>query len=112
MEITKNKEGFKQLKNNSNVSRKIIHLENLMMTVIEITGGPMAEPEVPHQHPHEQITYVAKGSLKVFIEDREYLLTEGDTFKVAPNLKHGSQTLTEYVKLIDTFSPIRDEFLS
>lgn len=82
-----------------------------MMVVIEITGGPMKDPEIPHQHPHEQITYVAKGSLKVFIEDREYVLNEGDTFKVAPNLKHGSQTLTEYVKLIDTFSPIREEFL-
>lgn len=112
MEITKSNEAYKSIPDNPNAKRKIIHLDNLMVTVIEISNGPMAEPEIPHSHPHEQITYIAAGSVKLFIEDREYLLNEGDTFKVASNLKHGIQTLTEYVKLVDSFSPIREEFLN
>ena len=112
MEITKSNEAYQPIPNNPNAKRKIIHLDTLMVTVIEISNGPMAEPEIPHSHPHEQITYIAAGSVKLFIEDREYLLNEGDTFKVASNLKHGIQALTEKVKLIDSFSPIREDFLN
>lgn len=109
MEVIKHNEGFEKL--NSSLNRKVIHLEQLMVTVIEFTNGPMTEPDPFHSHVHEQITYVAEGSLKFFIEDREYLLNEGDVFKVKSNLKHCIQTLTEKVKLIDSFSPIRQDFL-
>ena len=71
----------------------------------------MKKPDSPHNHPHEQITYVASGSLKLFIEDREYLLNEGDVFKVESNLNHSIQTLTEKVKLIDSFTPLRKDFI-
>ena len=108
-EVTKHNNGFVKL--NQSLNRKIVHLNNLMVTVIEFSNGPMEKPEQPHNHPHEQITYVAKGSLKLFIENREYILNEGDIFKVESNLNHCIQTLTEKVKLIDSFSPIREDFL-
>lgn len=93
------------------LKRKVIHLRELMVTVIDFYNGPMKAPDKPHNHPHEQITYVASGSLKFFIEDREYILNEGDVIKIASNLNHCVQTLTEKVKLIDSFSPIRKDFL-
>jgi quercetin dioxygenase-like cupin family protein len=111
MEVIKHNSGFEQVGSNTSLKRKVIHLEQLMMTVIEFTNGPMTGPDPPHKHPHEQISYVARGSLKLFIEDREYLLGEGDVFKVASNLNHCIQTLTETVTLIDGFSPIREDFL-
>ena len=86
-------------------------MEDLMVTVIDFSNGPMKNPEPPHKHPHEQITYVASGSLKLLIEDREYILNEGDIFKIESNLNHCIQTLSEKVKLIDSFSPIRKDFL-
>ena len=111
MEVVKHEEGFEKLETNANIIRKVIHLKDLMFTVIEFSNGPMKEPDPPHNHPHEQISYVAAGKLKLFIEDREYLLSEGDVFKVESNLNHSIQTLTEFVKLIDGFSPIREDFL-
>ncbi|MFY0687579.1 MAG: cupin domain-containing protein [Cyclobacteriaceae bacterium] len=109
MEVVKNKEGFESL--DPNLRRKVIHLNDLMVTVIEFTNGPMATPDPPHSHPHEQMSYVAEGRLKLLIEDREYLLEEGDVFKISSNLPHCIQTLTEYVKLVDSFTPIREDFL-
>ena len=52
--------------------------------------------------------YLVEGQLLI----PEYLLSEGDVFKVESNLNHSIQTLTEFVKLIDGFSPIREDFLS
>lgn len=108
-EVIKHTEGFVKLR--ASLNRKVVHLKDLMVTVIEFSNGPMEQPDQPHSHPHEQITYVAEGSLKFFIEDREYILHKGDVFKVASNLKHSIQTLTEHVTLIDSFSPIREDFL-
>ncbi len=108
-EVIKAEEDIVQLTDNLN--RKVVHLEDLMITVIEFTNGPMVKPDPPHNHPHEQISYVASGSLKLFIEEREYVLNEGDVFKVKSNLNHCIQTLTETVKLIDGFAPIREDFL-
>lgn len=107
--VIKSNEGFTPL--NDSLNRKVIHLNNLMVTIIEFSNGPMTQPDPPHKHPHEQITYVASGSIKLFIEDEEYNLNEGDAFKVESNLNHCIQTLTENVKLIDGFNPIRKDFL-
>ncbi len=111
MEVVKKNDGFESISGQLPLKRKIVHLDHLMVTVIEFSGGPMTQPDPPHNHPHEQITYVAAGSLKLFIEDREYLLQEGDVFKIASNLNHSVQTLTEMVKLVDSFTPLREDFL-
>lgn len=108
-EVIKAEYGFEQL--NPNLKRKVVHLNDLMLTVIEFSNGPMEHPDPPHNHPHEQISYVANGSLKLFIEDQEFILNEGDTFKVESNLNHSIQTLTKNVKLIDAFTPLRKDFL-
>ena len=83
-----------------------------MVTVIEFSNGPMAQPDPPHKPPHDQITYVASGSLRLFIEEREHLLREGDVFKIESNLNHCIQTLTERVTLVDSFSPLREDFIN
>ncbi|MDA0194987.1 MAG: cupin domain-containing protein [Bacteroidetes bacterium] len=111
IEVIKHNEGFEPLDATPPLKRKVIHLDHLMMTIIEFYDGPMEKPDAPHNHPHEQITYVASGSLKLFIENREYLLNEGDIFKVESNLNHCIQTLTEKVKLIDGFTPLREDFI-
>lgn len=111
MEVIKNNEGFEAVNSNPSLMRKVVHLDHLMMTIFEFYNGPMTTPDPPHKHVHEQITYVASGSLKLFVEDREYLLNEGDIYKIESNLNHSIQTLTEYVKLVDSFTPLREEFL-
>lgn len=92
------------------LSRRLIHLENLMTVVIDFEH-PMNEPDPPHSHPHEQITYVAEGELWFIIGDEKFHLRKGDLIKIPSGLMHTVQTLTSHVRLIDSFSPVRKDFL-
>jgi quercetin dioxygenase-like cupin family protein len=92
-------------------TRYLTHTDNLMMVVIDCTDGPKEQPDPPHSHPHEQITYVAEGELYFFIDGTPYRLSAGDMIAVPPNLPHTIQPLSPKVRLVDTFNPIRQEFL-
>ena len=93
------------------VSRRIAYLDKLMMTVIDFTGGPMQEADPFHFHPHEQVSYVAEGELEVYIDEEMSILKKGDIFRVPSSLPHTVRTLTGHVQLIDSFSPIREDFI-
>jgi quercetin dioxygenase-like cupin family protein len=83
-----------------------------MMVVFTFEDGPATQPDAPHQHPHEQITYVAEGKLLFFIGEESFELEKGDMIVVPPNTPHTIQTLTDYVRLVDTFHPLREDFLN
>jgi quercetin dioxygenase-like cupin family protein len=87
------------------------HTDNLMVVVIDFTDGPSAEPDPPHSHPHEQVTYVAEGEVLFFINGEPVQLAAGDLITVPPNTPHTIQLLSNPVRLVDTFSPIREDFL-
>ncbi len=91
--------------------RKIAHLENLMVVVCDFKNGPMSNPDPPHSHTHEQITYVAEGELEFFKDNVKHILRKGDIILIPSGIPHCIRTLTPNVKLIDTFSPVRKDFL-
>ena len=94
------------------VSRRLIHANNLMMVVINFTNGPWAEPEPFHRHVHEQATYVAEGEILFFCEgEKAEKLTAGDMFWVPSDKEHGIQLLSNHAKLVDSFNPIRKDFI-
>lgn len=92
-------------------TRYLSHLNNLMVAVIDFHDGPTDEPDEPHSHPHEQISYVAEGRIIFFLDGEPTTLQKGDMFTVPANMPHTVQLLTEHVRLIDSFNPIRDDFL-
>ena len=92
-------------------TRRILHTENLMMVAFDFADGPAAQPDPPHAHPHEQVTYVALGEVMFFIGDESVRLAPGDMIAVPPDLPHRIQLLTPTARLIDTFTPRRDDFL-
>jgi quercetin dioxygenase-like cupin family protein len=91
--------------------RRAFHLENLMITVCDFTGGPADEPDSPHSHPHEQITYVAVGELYFFIGNEKHIIGTGDVVTIPSGIPHCIQTISPHVRLIDSFTPLRDDFL-
>ncbi|MFP4289608.1 MAG: cupin domain-containing protein [Bacteroidota bacterium] len=93
------------------ITRRIAHLEKLLTAVITFENGPMEEPDPPHSHPHEQITYVAEGELYFLMDNKKHRLQQGDMFMVPSGMPHTIQTLTAKVVLIDSFSPVREDFL-
>lgn len=94
-----------------NLERRIINLDDLMVVVCDFSGGPAAEPDPPHSHPHEQITYVAEGELYFFLGGEKHHLSKGDVFAVPPEIPHCIQTISGHVRLIDSFTPLRIDFL-
>jgi mannose-6-phosphate isomerase-like protein (cupin superfamily) len=91
--------------------RRIVHLNDLMVVICDFSNGPMKNPDPPHSHPHEQITYVAEGELNFFKGDRKFHLIKGDIITVPSGIPHCIQTISSFVRLSDSFSPIRKEFL-
>ena len=92
--------------------RKLIHTENLMLVVVEFTNGPAERPDPFHDHPHEQVSYIAEGELILFIKGAgEQKLQKGDLFSIPSGIPHTVQTLTPVVRIIDSFTPIREEFV-
>lgn len=63
-----------------------------------------------HTHYHSQASFVAGGRFEVEIGGQKRILVAGDSFYVAPDLRHGVVCL-EAGTLIDTFSPMRQDFL-
>jgi quercetin dioxygenase-like cupin family protein len=94
------------------VGRKLIYANNLMTVIIDFTNGPWDEPDPSHSHPHEQTTYIAEGEVLFICEgEADQKLKAGDMFCVASNRKHTIQLLSEKARLVDSFNPIREEFL-
>ena len=92
-------------------TRYLANTDNLMMAIIDFNDGPTSQPDPPHSHPHEQVSYVASGEINFFLDNEPVRLGPGDMFTVPANVPHAVQLLSEYVRLIDTFTPIRKEFL-
>lgn len=92
-------------------TRYLTHTDKLMMVVIDFNDGPTSEPDPSHDHPHEQVSYVAVGEIIVFLDGEPTKLGPGDIFTVPPNIPHSVQLLTEHVRLVDTFTPLREDFL-
>ena len=63
-----------------------------------------------HQHMHVQISYVESGSFVVEIDGVKTTLEQGDTFFVPSNLWHGV-VCKQAGDLIDSFSPMRQDFI-
>ena len=94
------------------VERRLIHLDNLMMAVIDFNNGPWKQPDPSHSHVHEQTTYVVEGEIIFSCEgEPDQHLSAGDMFSVASGKEHTIQLLSASAKLIDSFTPLREEFL-
>ena len=92
-------------------TRILAQTDRLMTAVIDFSDGPTNAPDPPHSHPHEQVTYVAEGEIFFCVEGEKYHLCAGDLFTVPGNVPHSVQLLTDKVRLVDTFTPIREDFL-
>ncbi len=94
------------------LQRKIISTSNLMTVLIDFSNGPWEEPEPPHSHSHEQISYVVSGEIIFYCEGGEdQHLVSGDMFAVPSGKMHTIKLLTKEVRLIDSFTPVREDFL-
>lgn len=94
------------------IQRKIMHTKKLMTVLIDFSNGPWEELEPPYSHLHEQTSYVAEGEIILYCEDEpDQHLKAGDMFAVPSGKKHTVKLVTKEVRLVDSFNPIRKDFL-
>lgn len=90
------------------IQRQIMGYDGQLMVVkVKFEKGAIG---TPHTHYHTQATYVASGKFEVTIGGEKKILGAGDGYYVAPDVLHGAVCLEPGV-LIDTFSPMRADFL-
>lgn len=92
--------------------RRIVHTSQLMTVLIEVANGPWPEADPYHSHPHEQTTFVADGEVLFLVDgDAPRHLRAGDLVAIPSGRPHAIQLLSERARLVDSFNPIREDFL-
>ena len=82
------------------------HGDNMTFGYIELKAGS----NIPiHQHVQEQITYIIEGELDMMIGGQSCLLTAGMYHVISSNVPHSAIAKTD-CKVIDAFSPVREDY--
>lgn len=90
------------------VTRRVLSdSPQLMVVAFDFEAG--AEGKL-HNHPHIQSTYVESGRFVFSLDGNEFEVGPGDSFVIPSDVVHGCRCL-EGGRLIDGFTPRRDDFL-
>lgn len=85
---------------------KFIHSELMTLVYWEIKpNSPLDE----HSHVHEQIVNVLEGEFELTVEGETQTLTRGSVVVIPANAKHSGVSKT-HCKILDAFSPVREDF--
>jgi quercetin dioxygenase-like cupin family protein len=81
--------------------------KNMLAAVVDLDP----ETVLPvHSHPHEQLGIVIKGEFELTIGGEARKLKPGDVYLIPGDVEHGAKTFTNPVKVMDVFSPVREEY--
>lgn len=90
------------------VSRQILgYNKDLMMVKVIFSKGAVG---AMHAHVHTQTTYCAGGVFEFKVGEKTQVIREGDGLFIPSGMLHGVVCLEEGI-LIDTFNPVREDFL-
>lgn len=90
------------------VTRQVLS-ENADLMVVSFRFDKGAKGRL-HSHPHVQSTYVQSGRFRFAVAGHETEVGPDDCFVIPSGAEHGC-TCLEAGRLIDTFTPRRDDFL-
>ena len=74
-----------------------------------------AEPNAPlppHRHENEQMLLVLEGAIDFVIEGKQYHVEKGDVIVLPSNTEHGAYFTEKGARVIDVFSPPRQDFVA
>jgi len=81
--------------------------ERLMLAVVELDAGSILPT---HNHPHEQGGIVLEGTLEFSIDEETRRLVPGDIYIIPGGVKHKVIVGENPAKVLDIFSPVREEY--
>lgn len=84
------------------------HLSKLTVTFVELANGA----KVPlHSHPHEQISFIVKGKLKLTVDSIEYEVGPSEALTIPAGAPHSAEVIEGPVFVVDSFSPKREDYV-
>lgn len=91
------------------LERKYVYGTQGMLALFRMQKGA----KVPkHSHPNEQTTYITKGSVKVSMQGKDYLVKAGEVLIIPANVPHEFECLEDGTLDIDFFSPPRMDWIN
>lgn len=100
---------FPIIDNGSGIIRQVL-ADSPELMVVSFTYTRAGAVGAVHNHPHVQSTYVESGRFRFSRDGEEFEVGAGDSFVMPSNARHGAVCL-EPGRLIDSFTPRRDDFL-
>ncbi|MFD1670822.1 cupin domain-containing protein [Agrilactobacillus yilanensis] len=96
--------------------KNLAYGDGLMNTLVIFEHGLASDATIPfHKHAHVQTTYVLKGAFKFAIKYPDHTDVQevhvGDSIYFPSNYEHGCIPLEDDSQLIDSFNPVREDFL-
>jgi quercetin dioxygenase-like cupin family protein len=86
---------------------KTFWAEKMLASIVEFE----AEAGVPmHDHPHEQCGAILEGQVSFTIEDETRVCSAGESYIIPGGVRHRAESVGGPAKVIEVFSPVREEF--
>jgi len=89
------------------LGRHFVVGQNIMLARVLLRKGCIV-PE--HSHPNEQLTFIAEGALKFWIDGKEIVVSAGEVLTIPPNMPHKAEALEDTVDF-DVFNPPRADWM-
>src|SRR5882724_13581647 len=90
------------------LGRHFVVGQNIMLARVLLKKGCIV-PE--HSHPNEQLTFIAEGALKFWIDGKEIVVNAGEVLTIPPNMPHKAEALEDTIDY-DVFNPPRADWMS
>ena len=85
---------------------RLMHMNGMTVAHVQVKAGSVL-PE--HHHIHEQVTNVISGELEMTVAGEKRVCKAGTAVCIPSNVPHSAIALTD-CKIIDVFSPVREDY--
>jgi len=89
------------------INAKTFWGEKMLAAVVDLD----ANVHLPrHSHPHEQLGIVIEGEIEFDVAGEVKRLKPGEVYVIPGGVEHEARTFDHPVKVLDVFSPVREEY--
>lgn len=85
---------------------KFIHTDTNTINFLEVKAGSSIQL---HKHVHQQCSFAIEGKFELIVNGQAQVLEPGSFAIIPSNVEHGGTAVTD-CKLIDIFSPVREDY--
>jgi quercetin dioxygenase-like cupin family protein len=85
---------------------RYVHTEKMTLGVVDLDAGAVVPP---HQHPHDQFSYVLDGRVEFTVGTEKNVMETGTCAVIPGGTPHSARALTA-CRILDTFAPVRDDY--